>query len=107
MLSAWSNADSLRAVHRQLPRGTLVSALLVLLLVLCVANSTVAAAWVPHSEVLSNLAVLAMIVMGGLAVLRFVPWPLALGFGLLATPLAAYGAAYPALHAAHPSDPGD
>src|SRR5919199_6351634 len=105
MLSAWSSQDSLRALQRRLPRGTLVSAVLVLLLVLCVANSTVAANWVPHSEVLSNLALLAALAMGALAVTRAVPWPLALVGGLLAAPAAGYIAAYPALHAAHPGDP--
>jgi transglutaminase-like putative cysteine protease len=105
MLSAWSSPRAQRLLER-LPRGTAVSAVMVVLLVLCVANSTVSAGWVPHSEVLTNLALIAALLMGALALAR-VPWPLALGLGLVAAPLAGYLASYPALHAAHPNDPTD
>lgn len=114
MLSDWSSPrlqdsvrEALHSLQRRLPRGTAVSGVLVLLLILCVSNSTVAANWVPKSEVLTNLALIAALVMGGLAVTRAVPWPLALTLGLVAAPFAGYAAAYPALHATHPSDPTD
>src|ERR1700730_2149814 len=105
MLSAWSD-PRVRMLRERLPHGTLVSAGLMLLLVLCVSNSTASAGWVPHSEVLTTLALLPAVAMRVLALTR-VPWALALGVGLGFAPLAGYLAAYPALHAAHPSDPGD
>ena len=105
MLSAWSD-PRVRMLRQRLPHGTLVSAGLMLLLVLCVSNSTVSAGWVPHSEVLTSLALIAAVVMGLLALTR-VPWSIALGLGLVAAPVVAYLAAYPALHAGHPNDPSD
>jgi hypothetical protein len=93
-------------LRKRLPHGTAISAVLMLLLVLCVSNSTVSAGWVPHSEVLTGLAVVAAAAMGVLAVTR-VPWTLALGLGLGVAPVAGYLAAYPALHAGHPNDPTD
>ncbi|MBJ7599960.1 transglutaminase domain-containing protein [Candidatus Nephthysia bennettiae] len=89
-----------------MPNGAAISGVLVLLMVLCLSNSTVSAGWVPHSEVLTNLALIAAVILGVLA-LTPVPWTLALGLGLVAAPLAGYLAAYPALHAGHPNDPGD
>jgi hypothetical protein len=106
MLSAWSRPEVL-AVRRRLPQGTAVSGVLVLLLVLGIANSTVSAGWVPHSEVLTVVALIAALVMGALALVRPLPWPLALGLGLAAAPVAGYLAAYSSLHSAHPTDPLD
>src|SRR5919202_1361999 len=106
MLSAWSDSNLRKLQQRLLPNGTLVSAVFMLLLVLCISNSTVSAGWVPHSEILTNLALLAALLMGVLALTR-VPWLLALGVGLGVAPLAGYVAAYPTLHAAHPSDPSN
>ena len=105
MLSVWSSSRA-QALRDRLPRDAAVSAVLVLLLVLCIANSTVSAGWVPRSEVLTELSLVAAVIMGVLALTR-VSWLVALGVGLLATPFAAYIAAYPVLHTAHPNDPGD
>jgi hypothetical protein len=93
-------------VRQRVPHGAVVSAVLMLLLVLCVSNSTVSAGWVPHSEVLTDLALIAALIMGVLAVTR-VPWPLALGLGLAAAPFAGYLASYSTVYAAHPQDPTD
>lgn len=94
----------LRALLR-LPSGWIVSAVLVALLTYLLASSTVQANWVPGSTAIVLVALLAALLMGVLAVLRFLPWPLGLAVGALAAPLAAYVASLPALHAAHPGDP--
>jgi hypothetical protein len=107
MLSVWSDPRVKMLRQRLLPHGTVVSAVFMLLLVVCVSNSTVAAGWVPRSDVLTNLALIAAVAMGILALTR-IPWGLAVGLGLLVTaPFAAYVAAYPALHAGHPTDPSN
>jgi hypothetical protein len=93
-------------LRQRVPHGTAVSGVLMLLLVLCVSNSTVAAGWVPHSEVLTSVALIGAAVMGLLALTR-VPWTAALGLGLLAAPVVGYVAAFPALHAGHPNDPSN
>src|SRR5438477_959277 len=105
MQSAWSD-PRVRMLRQRVPHGAAISGVLLLLLVLCVSNSTVSAGWVPHSEVLTTLALIAAAVMG-LAALTRVPWSIAVGLGLVAAPAVAYLAAYPALHAGHPNDPGD
>src|SRR5260221_14241819 len=104
MLSAWS-----RPIPTQLkpPAGTLPLAAFVLLLVLCLGNSTVAAQWVPASGGLTSLALVAAFVMGIVALVRRVPWTLALIVGLLLTPIAAYVSVHGALVHAHPDDPAD
>ena len=88
-----------------MPRGWLVSAALSFLLVLCLANSTVAANWVPGTSVLTEVALAGAFSMGFLALARVIPWPLALLAGLVASPFAAYAFAAPALTGAHPGDP--
>jgi hypothetical protein len=93
-------------LRQRVPHGAAISGVLLLLMVLCLSNSTVSAGWVPHSEVLTNLALIAAVLMGVLA-LAPVPWTLALGLGLAAAPMAGYLAAYPTLHTAHPNDPSD
>jgi len=115
MRSVWSRepgsgygdavGEAFGQLRSRLPAGTTVSAVLVILLVLAIANSTVAAQWVPGSDVLTQVAVLAALVMGLLAVIRVVPWPLALALGLAAAPAAAYLVTSPFLNAAHPADP--
>jgi transglutaminase-like putative cysteine protease len=102
MLSGWPN------LHRpRLPTGTLPSALLVLLLILCIANSTVAAAWVPGSDVVTPLALTAAFCLGVVALVPAVPVPVALILGVIAAPLAAFVSAHQALYRAHPGDPTD
>jgi len=87
--------------------STAISATGVVLLTLAISGSTVQAEWVPGSDVIVRVALAAAVIMGLLAVARFVPWPLALAAGLLLAPLAAYLAAGPALTSAHPRDPAD
>lgn len=108
MQSAWSRAGGawlhLRPV---LPAGALPAAVLVALLALCIAGSTVAANWIPGSGVLSPLALVSVLVMGLLAVVRRIPWSVALAVGALAAPVASYVAARPLLVRTHPRDPVD
>src|SRR2546423_14437196 len=87
--------------------STAVSATGVLLLTLAISGSTVQADWVPGSDVIVRVALVGAVIMGLLALARFVPWPLALAAGLLLAPIAAYAAAGPALASAHPHDPVD
>jgi hypothetical protein len=79
----------------------------VVLLVICLGNSTVAAQWVPGSGGLTNLALVAAFVMGVLALVRRVHWAVALVVGLLLAPMAAYLSAHGTLVRAHPADPAD
>ena len=104
MLSAWS-----RPIPQRLrpPSGTLPLAAFVVLLVLCLGNSTVAAEWVPGTEGLTNLALVGALVMGVLALIKRIPWPVALLVGLVLCPIAAYLSAHGALARAHPGDPAD
>jgi hypothetical protein len=79
----------------------------VLFLTICLGNSTVAAQWVTGANGLTNLALVAALLMGVLALVRRIPWPVALLAGLLLAPLAAYVSAHDALVKSHPNDPGD
>src|SRR5437870_2124282 len=104
MLSAWS-----RPIPAQLrpPAGTLPLAVFVFFLVLCMGNSTVAAQWVPGSGGLTSLALVGAFVMGVVALIRRVPWPVALVVGLVLAPIAAYVSVHGTLVRAHPDDPSD
>ncbi len=104
MLSAWSRTRPLRG---RLPDGTLPAAAMTLPLALCIANSTTTAAWVPGSQAVGGVTMVAAVTMGILAVIRPVPWPPALGAGLLAAPGAGYLAASGAIQHAHPGPAGD
>ena len=104
MQSVWSNTHSIRI---RLPTGTLPSAILVFLLALCIANSTVAANWVPGSGVLTGIALIAVLFMGGLALYRRLPWSAGLAIGLAMAPLAAYLTANQVLIRTHPEDGAD
>lgn len=84
---------------------TVVLATLALLLSLVIARSTVEANWVTGVDVLVPVTLVAAAVLGALALLRFLPWPVALAAGLLPAPVVAYVFTAGALHAAHPSDP--
>lgn len=107
MLSAWSNrVRSLPTTWRP-PTGTLPMAVFVVLMVICFGNSTVEANWVPDSAGLTNLALVAAFFMGILALLKRVPWPVALGVAAVLAPAAAYFGAHRALAHAHPGDPTD
>ena len=87
------------------PPGTIIAALLVLLLTIAIGDSTVTANWVAASGVITVIAVIAAAAMGVLALARRVPAPAALAAGLLAAPVAAYLGARGALAAAHGGDP--
>jgi Transglutaminase-like superfamily/Domain of unknown function (DUF4129) len=104
MLSAWS-----RPIPAQLrpPAGTLPLSVFVVFLVICLGNSTVAAQWVPGTGGLTSLALVGAFVMGVLAVIKRIPWPVALIVGLLLAPVAAYLSAHSTLVRAHPGDPAD
>src|ERR1035437_5735345 len=79
------------------------SCVLILLLTLMVARSTVTAAWVSGIDVVTVVALGGALLMGVLAVAP-VPWTLGLGVGLVAGPVVAAIAAGPTLHASHPLD---
>jgi transglutaminase-like putative cysteine protease len=106
MQSAWPDA------RRRLPTiglsgGTVTSAVLVLLLLIAIANSTVAVGWVPGSIVITRVTLLAALVFGLLALVRPIPWPLPVLALLVLAPIVALVASQPTLLAAHPQDPHD
>jgi transglutaminase-like putative cysteine protease len=86
-----------------LPGGVLWTSLLVFFLTLAVSKSTVTAQWVVGIEVVPLVALVGAIVMGLLA-LTPIPWGAGVAIGMVLGPLAAGVAAWPALHASHPSD---
>src|SRR5258708_7101888 len=81
------------------------SALLVFLLTLSIARSTATAAWVPGMDAVPLIALSGALLMAVVAVLP-VRWPIGLGFGMLLGPIAAGLAAWPTVHAMHPTDYG-
>jgi transglutaminase-like putative cysteine protease len=86
-----------------LPGGILWTSLLVFFLTLAVSKSTVTADWVGGIEVVPLVALVGAIVMGLLA-LTPIPWGLGVAIGMAVGPVAAGVAAWPVLHANHPSD---
>jgi hypothetical protein len=104
MLAAWPRSLPQRL---RLPSGTLPLVVFVFFLILCLGNSTIAAQWVPGSDGLTNLALVAAFVMGVLALVRRIPWSVALVVGLILCPVAAYVSAHGTLMRAHPDDPSD
>src|SRR5437660_6312317 len=107
MLSASSRDGGPFAISWRPPAGSVPLAVFVVLLVICLGNSTAAANWVQGSEGLTNLALVAALFMGVLALIRRLPWPVALGIGAALAPLAAYVAAHGALVRSHAGDPSD
>lgn len=100
------SASASRALPRlrlQPQSGWLASAILTVLLVYTIAQSTVRAQWVPGSAAVTPLALIAALLMGGLAMARFVPWPAALLAGGALAPVAAWTATAPTL-GVHPGD---
>jgi len=89
-----------------LPGGVVWTSVLVFLLTLAIAKSTVTAQWVTGVgiEVVPLVAISGAILMGLLA-LTPIPWAACLAVGLVLGPVAAGLAAWPALHAGHPTDP--
>lgn len=107
MLSAWSERARSLPVRWRPPAGTLAVAIFVVFITICFGNSTVDANWVPNSTGLTNLALVAALFMGVLALIKRVPWPVALGIGVLVGPVAAYFGAHQELARTHPGDPTD
>src|SRR5260370_26123528 len=86
-----------------LPGGVLWTSLLVFFLTLAVAKSPVTAEWVGGIEVVPLVALTGAILMGLLA-LAPIPWGVGVAIGMAVGPDVAGFAAWPALHATHPSD---
>jgi transglutaminase-like putative cysteine protease len=78
--------------------GVMLSALLVFLLTFAIARSTVAAGWGNGVGVVTIVAMAGAVLLGLLAVLPL-PWPVGLGFGMVAGPIVAAVAAAPAIRA--------
>ena len=106
MQSAWLRSrPQLPGVR--LPGGTIPSAIVVFLIVVIIANSTVTVNWVPGSVLVTRVALLAVLIFGLLALIRRIPWPLpVLLLGISAFPVGLI-ATQPALLTAHPQDPQD
>jgi transglutaminase-like putative cysteine protease len=83
--------------------GRFWSAILVLLLTLVIARSTVTVHWVDGIDVITPIALLGALVMSVLALLP-VSEPLALAIGAVLAPIVAVVGAWPRLHASHPAD---
>jgi hypothetical protein len=79
------------------------TSVLVFLITIAVSKSTVTAHWVDGIEIVPLIALAGAIVLGLLALLP-VSWVLGLAIGMAIGPVVAGFAAWPALHAAHPSD---
>src|SRR2546425_804722 len=86
-----------------LPGGVVWTSLLVFLLTLALAKSTVTAEWVGGIEIVTVVALAGAIVLGMLALLP-IPWAVGIGLGIVLGPVVAGFAAWPALHAAHQAD---
>jgi transglutaminase-like putative cysteine protease len=78
---------------------------LVLLLAMVVAQSTIIMAWVSHSEVFTPVTLLAVVLMSVLALARFVPAFVALPIFAAGSALVPWFYNAAALHAEHPSSP--
>ncbi|TMC98882.1 MAG: transglutaminase domain-containing protein [Chloroflexi bacterium] len=102
--SASSRAGIFQRTREGLPGGALWTSALVFLLTLAIAKSTVTAEWVPGIEVVTMVALVGAVFMGLLAVLP-IPWGAGVAIGMVAGPIAAAVASWPALNAGHPGDP--
>lgn len=85
------------------PGAVIWSTVLVCLIALTVARSTVTADWVNALDALPAIALAAALLMGVLAVLPVPTWA-ALGIGFVAGPIVTALVTWPAIHAAHPLD---
>ena len=92
-------------LRRWLPVSEIPTLVLVLLLVMVLANSTVAMEWVKGSELWVQVAIWAALVMGLLALVRPLPAAVSLTLGLVGAVLVPYLLNGHALVLAHPSDP--
>jgi Transglutaminase-like superfamily/Domain of unknown function (DUF4129) len=94
---AWNRARS------STKDGMLWSALIVFLLAYTIARSTAAAGWTPGIDVIPSIALGGALLMAVLAVSP-VPWPAALGVGMILSPVVAAAAAWPVIHARWPDE---
>ena len=83
--------------------GVIWSAGMVFLLTFAVARSTATAVNIPGIDVIPLIALGGAVLLALLAVLP-VPWPAALGAGIVLGPVVAVIAAAPVIHAQHPTD---
>ena len=93
-----------RRTREAIPASTLWSALIAFLLILTIAKSTVAAAWVPGIEIAPMLAIAGAVVMGVLAVTPL-PWWWCVSLGMALGPVVAGLTSAPAFRTMHPLDP--
>jgi transglutaminase-like putative cysteine protease len=95
-----------RRTRDGLPGGVVWTSVLVFLLTLAIAKSTVTAQWVTGVgiEVVPLVAISGAILMGLLA-LTPVPWAACLAIGMVLGPVVAGFSAWPALRVEHPTDP--
>src|SRR2546421_7637047 len=103
-VSASFGSRMVRRTREGLPGGVVWTAGLLFLLTLAIAKSTVTAEWVPGIEVVKMVALVGAVFMGLLAVLP-IPWGAGVAIGMVAGPIAAAVASWPALNAGHPGDP--
>lgn len=97
----------LAGVRARLPGGAVVAFVLVLLLTYTIADSTAQAQWVPGSNSIVPLALVAALLTAGAAIVRRLPSAVGVAALLGAAPPAALVASASGMHAAHPGDPGD
>src|ERR1700730_2517007 len=96
-------AQLVRRTRAGLPGGVVWTSLFVFALTLAVAKSTVTAHWVDGIEIVPMVALVGAIVLALLALLP-IPWAAGIGVGLVLGPIAAGYAAWPTVHAGHPSE---
>lgn len=90
--------------RQAVPAATLWSALIVFLLVLTIAKSTVAADWVPGTDIAPLIAIAGALLMGVLAVTPL-PWWWCVSVGMALGPVVAGLLTAPAFRTMHPLDP--
>jgi len=90
--------------RQAVPAATLWSALILFLLIATIAQSTVAAAWVPGIEIAPLVAVAGGLLMGVLAVTPL-PWWWCVSVGMALGPVVAGIMAAPAFRSLHSTDP--
>src|ERR1700737_2305219 len=96
-------AQLVRRTRAGLPGGVVWTSLFVFGLTLAIAKSTVTAHWVDGIEIVPMVALVGAIVLALLALLP-IPWAAGIGVGLVLGPIAAGYAAWPTVHAGHPSE---
>ena len=96
-----------RRATQVVPQAAIWSWLLVLGLSYTIAASTSTAAWVPGLDVAPKIALLASLIMGAIALMRPVRWPVALVAGVVIGAVVVGVPTGGAVTAGHPTDPHD